>query len=73
MEEQRKSRRPIRRRKTKTEIFKEAYLPYIIFLFTLILVIIFIIGSRLREQESTNESQFTHSSQQEDINGIKAW
>ncbi len=41
-------RRPVRRRKTKMEIFKEAYLPYLILLVAVILVLIFIIGALVR-------------------------
>lgn len=38
-------RRPVRRRKTKMEIFKEAYLPYLILFVATIVIIIFIIGA----------------------------
>ena len=37
-----------RRRKTKTEIIKENYLPYIFLLVTLVLVVIFVAGSLIR-------------------------
>jgi len=37
-----------RRRKTKAEIFKEAFLPYIIFAITGVLVLVFIIGAAVR-------------------------
>lgn len=36
-----------RRRKTKAQIMKEAYLPYIFLLVTLVLVIVFIVGALL--------------------------
>lgn len=42
------SRRPRRRRKTKTEVFKEAYLPYLILLAAVILIVIFILGALAR-------------------------
>ena len=38
-------RRPVRRRKTKMEIFKEAYLPYLILFVAVIVIVIFIIGA----------------------------
>ncbi len=41
-------RRPIRRRKTKWQIFKEAYLPTIIVALTLILIVWFLIGGAIR-------------------------
>ncbi len=39
------ARRPVRRRKTKMEIFKEAYLPYLILFAAAVLIVIFIIGA----------------------------
>ena len=41
-------RRPVRRRRTKMEIFKEAYLPYLILFIAAIVIIIFIIGALAR-------------------------
>ena len=41
-------RRPVRRRKTKWQIFKEAYLPTVILAVTAILIIWFIIGGAVR-------------------------
>lgn len=37
-----------RRKKTKTELFKEAYLPYIILMAAALLIVIFIIGALVR-------------------------
>jgi hypothetical protein len=39
---------PVRRRKTKMQIFKEAYLPYLILLAATIIILIFIIGALAR-------------------------
>ena len=41
-------RRPVRRKKTKWQIFKEAYLPTVILAVTAILIIWFIIGGAVR-------------------------
>lgn len=41
-------RKPVRRRKTKMEIFKEAYLPYLILMAAAVLIVIFIIGALVR-------------------------
>ncbi len=41
-------RRPVRRKKTKWQIFKEAYLPTVILAVTIILIIWFIIGGAVR-------------------------
>lgn len=41
-------RRPVRRRKTKWQIFKEAYLPTVILGLTVVLIIWFIIGGAIR-------------------------
>ncbi|MDD6200041.1 MAG: hypothetical protein PUB93_02095 [Firmicutes bacterium] len=41
-------RRPRRRRKTKAEIFREAYLPYIILMAAAVLIVIFLLGAALR-------------------------
>ena len=38
-------RRPRRQHRTKTEIFKEQYLPYLILLLAAIMIIIFILGA----------------------------
>lgn len=40
--------KPRRRRKTKAEIIKEAYLPYLFLLGAAILIVIFIIGALVR-------------------------
>ena len=48
-------RRPVRRRKTKWQIFKEAYLPTIIVALTIILVIWFIIGGAVRRNKADDE------------------
>ncbi len=37
-----------RRRKTKAEIIKEAYLPYIFLMLAAVLIVIFIIGALVR-------------------------
>lgn len=39
---------PIRRRKSKLQIFKEAYLPYLILLCATVLILVFIIGALVR-------------------------
>ena len=41
-------RLPIRRRKSKLQIFKEAYLPYLTLLTATIIIIVFIIGALQR-------------------------
>ena len=43
---------PRRRRKTKAEIIKEHYLPYLFLLLTLILIVVFVIGSVLRKSDT---------------------
>lgn len=48
-------RRPVRRRKTKWQIFKEAYLPTIIVALTIILVIWFIIGGAIRRNKPDDD------------------
>lgn len=40
--------KPRRRRKTKMEIIKEAYLPYLFLMAAAVLIIIFIIGALVR-------------------------
>lgn len=50
-------RRPRRRRKTKAELFKEAYLPYLILLAAAVLIVCFIIGALART--SKNETPDT--------------
>lgn len=47
--------RPRRRRKTKWEIFKEAYFPVIIVGTALLLILIFIIGSIIRSSQSNKQ------------------
>lgn len=42
------ARRPRRRRKTPMEIFKEAYLPYLILITAVVLIVSFIIGALVR-------------------------
>lgn len=54
-------RRPIRRRKTKWQIFKEAYLPTIIVAVTLILVIWFLIGGAIRRSTQQQPTEPTPS------------
>jgi hypothetical protein len=58
MEEIRSIRRPVRRRKSKMEVFKEAYLPYLILMAAAVLIIIFIIGALIRDgkQQDTPET-----------------
>jgi hypothetical protein len=50
-------RRPVRRKKTKWQIFKEAYLPTVILALTAILIIWFLIGGAIRRnrQETPTE------------------
>ncbi len=43
--------RPQRRRKSKEEIFKEAYLPYLLLLCAAILIVSFIVGAIRRDQQ----------------------
>ena len=45
---------PRRRRRSKAQIFKEAYLPTIIMAITIVLVLVFIIGGVLRGKQSGN-------------------
>jgi len=44
-----------RRRKTKMELFKEAYLPYIILLAAIVLILIFIVGALVRNANARKE------------------
>ena len=48
MEENTQVRPRRRRRKTKMEIFKEAYLPYLILLLAVVLILVMIIGAVTR-------------------------
>lgn len=41
-----------RRRKTKMELFKEAYLPYLILMAAAVIIIIFIIGAVARSNQA---------------------
>ena len=52
-------RRPVRRKKTKWQIFKEAYLPTIIVAVTIILVIWFIIGGAIRRNRTEDPIETT--------------
>lgn len=45
-----------RRRKTKMEILKEAYLPYIIMMTAVLLILIFIIGSVVRSSKQKDDT-----------------
>ena len=74
-------RRPVRRRKTKWQIFKEAYLPTLIVGLTIIIVIWFIIGGAIRRNRqekpvettppsSTTETTNLASRYQEEINAL---
>ncbi len=70
MEETTPRRSPRRRRRSNMQIFKEAYLPVIILALTLVLILIFIIGSVIRPQgpdatESTSSTQASLSQAQE--------
>ncbi len=44
-------RKPVRRRKTGMEVFKEAYLPYLILLLAAVIIVIFIIGALVRNDQ----------------------
>lgn len=44
---------PRRRKRTKLQIFKEAYLPTVILAVTIVLVLVFIIGGAINRQQST--------------------
>lgn len=57
---------PRRRRKTKMEIFKEAYLPTIIMLLTVVLIIVFIVGALVRRDIQEDIPTSSSSSQTED-------
>ena len=46
-------RRPRRRRRTQLDIFKEAYLPYLILIAAAVLIVIFIIGAVVRNTQTT--------------------
>ena len=72
-------RRPVRRKKTKWQIFKEAYLPTVILAVTVILIIWFIIGGAVRRnrpetptEPSTPSTQATNlaSRHQEQANEL---
>ena len=52
-------RRPVRRKKTKWQIFKEAYLPTLIVALTIILVIWFIIGGAIRRNRQEKPAETT--------------
>ena len=41
-----------RRRKTKMELFKEAYLPYLILMAAVVIIIVFIIGAVARSNQT---------------------
>lgn len=45
-----------RRRKTKMEVFKEAYLPYIILMTAVLLILIFIIGAVVRSSKQKDDT-----------------
>lgn len=49
--------RPQRRRRSKLEIFKEAYLPYLILLAAAILICSFLLGAIRREQPTQPVAQ----------------
>ncbi len=44
-------RKPVRRRKTGMEVFKEAYLPYLILMLAALLIVVFIIGALVRNNQ----------------------
>lgn len=52
-------RRPVRRKKTKWQIFKEAYLPTVIISLTIILIIWFIIGGAIRRNRNDKPVEST--------------
>lgn len=52
-------RRPVRRKKTKWQIFKEAYLPTVIVALTIIIVIWFIIGGAVRRNKNKQDTETT--------------
>ncbi len=52
-------RKPVRRRKTPMEIFKEAYLPYLILLLAAVIIIVFIIGAIVRNNQKQAEQPET--------------
>ncbi len=45
-------RKPVRRRKTGMEVFKEAYLPYLILMLAAIIIVVFIIGALVRNSQA---------------------
>ena len=51
-ENTRRPQNPRRRRKTRAEIIKETYLPTMILILTVILVVIFIVGSLSRRSDT---------------------
>ena len=51
-ENTRRPQNPRRRRKTRAEIIKETYLPTMILILTVILVMIFIVGSLSRRSDA---------------------
>ncbi len=50
-------RKPVRRRKTGMEVFKEAYLPYLILLLAAIIIIVFIVGALIRNGQEPESSE----------------
>ena len=50
------SKMPRRRKRTKLQIFKEAYLPTIILAITIVLVLVFIIGGSIKRNSSADET-----------------
>lgn len=50
-------RKPVRRRKSKMEVFKEAYLPYLILLLAAIVILTFIIGALVRNAKEKKAQQ----------------
>ncbi len=66
MENEVPRRRPVRRRKTKLQIFKEAYLPTILVGLTIVLVIWFIIGGAIRRSHQQQPPETTPPATTED-------
>lgn len=49
-------RRPVRRKKSKLQIFKEVYLPTVIIGITIVLVLVFLIGGAIRRNQKPEET-----------------
>ncbi len=54
-------RKPVRRRRTGMEVFKEAYLPYLILLLAAIIIVVFILGALARKNQTSQLPETTQT------------